>query len=686
MRSFRNSFARVALLALLLVLAPVSAQAQQVLGTIQGLVTDTDGGVLPGVTVTVLNSETGVDRVVVTDAAGFYRARPLQSGVYEVTAQLDGFATSRIDNVRLLLAQSVDIDLTLQVEGVEEIINVTAETPLVETSRSSAADYITEAEIEALPIQGRDFTDFALLTPTVQRDPDRGFITIAGQRGIYSGLNIDGTSAKSAFFGYGRGGEATENDGLVVAQDSVKEFQVVTSAFAPEYGANGGGYVNVITKSGTNTLRGSGFAFFTDDSLSEDLPSSPLDDFNNRDGSRDADEFERLNYGLSVGGPIVEDKTHFFISWDQTDRDEPFTRSIDTPGVYDAIITRGQSEPGFTDLVAGFDRESDGTATGLFTSSVDNLILFGKIDHEFTDKVSASLRANFTDYEQTSDFLDEESLKTEDTLSLVGSLLNLVGDSGVNEFRFQYAFDNLDRLSQRVGDPIEAQIRFRFGDFDSVGKFDFLPIFVEEEKLQVQNAFSYLSGNHDLKFGFDYQEDQLAQLFAGSLDGRYDFNSIEDFLNNNAARARINFGDVTFPNYDETQELLAIYAQDAWRVNDDLTVNYGLRYNATYNPDDLAHLFPEGRDIPDDDDNWAPRVGFAFTPGGSGRDVVRGGIGLFYGRTPSLLFASQVQSNGLFPNFGRITVSPGQTGFVPLGTPIDNENPPETAVSSPAYV
>ncbi|MEM1206505.1 MAG: TonB-dependent receptor [Acidobacteriota bacterium] len=684
MSSFRTHLLRLAVASLVLLL-PCAAQAQ-VFGVIQGFVTDSDGAALPGVTVEVRNSDTGSARTVFTDAAGFYKARSLASGPYSVTAALEGMQTTRREGVRLLVGQTLDINLELGIESVSEVITVTSDVPLVEVSRSSAASYVGELEIESLPIAGRDFKEFAFLTPTVQNDNSRGFITMSGQRGMYTGLNIDGTSAKSAFFGYGRGGEATENDGVVVAQDSVKEFQVIVNGFAPEYGANGGGYLNVITQSGTNTTRGSGFFFSRDDSLAEDLPSSPLDDMRGNDGSRPVDEFERENWGLSLGGAIVEDKTHYFVSYDHTTRDEPFTRDIRTAGVYDAILTRAQGEPAFAALVDGFERNPDGTATGLFLRSVDNLVLFGKLDQQINESNTLSLRVNYTDYERTSTYRDEESLKAEDTSSLVGSLVSLLGEASVNEFRIQVAEDNLDRLSERVGEPIEAQIRFRFGSRDSVGKFDFLPIFVEESKLQVQDNFSYLFGAHDLKFGFDYQEDDLAQLFAGSRDGRYDFLSVEDFLNNESSGARIYFGNVQFPNYDETQSLLGIYAQDSWKASDQLTVNYGVRYSATDNPDGLQHIFAEGREIPDDTNNFAPRAGFAYALGEDGRDVLRGGFGLFFGRTPSLLFASQLQQNGLFPNFGRVFVRPGDVGFVPLGTPIDNENPPLDAPNSPAFV
>ncbi len=673
------------------------AQAQE--SSIQGYVTDESNAALPGASVVVTNADTGISRELTTNAKGYYLAQYLQSGNYSVTASLEGMQTVKRENIRLLLGQALDVNLKLGVEKVTEAIVVTAESPLVEVSRTSAAAYVSEAEIEALPISGRDFKEFAFLAPTVQNDPVRGFVTMSGQRGIYSGMHIDGTDSKSAFFGYGRGGEATENDGLVVAQDSVKEFQVVTNGFNPEFGANSGGYINVVTKSGSNSLRGTAFYFFRDDSLAEDLPPSPLDRARGNTADRPVDEFERKNWGLSFGGPIKKDRTFFFFSLDQTERDEPFARSLGARGAYDAILLLGQTNPGLLNLIDGYTPNNDGvaapdplngrTASGLFVRSVDNLILFGKIDHQIGSSHTLSARANATDYDRESTFKDEESEKLEDTESWVLSLVSVLGSNAVNEVRIQLATDNLDRLSKRVGEPITAQIRFRGRDGSGsgqLGKFDFLPIFVEEEKLQFQETFSYLFGDHDLKFGVDYQQDDLKQLFAGSRDGRYDFNTIADFLANNASNVRIYYGDVTFPNYDETQTLTAIYAQDTWRPNEKLTVNYGFRWGRTDNPGDLPHLFPEGRNIPDDDDNFAPRFGFAYSPGGTGQDVIRGGIGLFFGRTPSLLFASQVQQNGLFPNFGRINVSPGDPAFVPFGQPINNENPPADSPNSPSYV
>ena len=660
--------------------------AQTITGTIEGYISDVEGGAIPGATVTATNQDTGIDRAVITDANGFYSAKALQVGTYTVAAELAGMQTTQQTDISVLVGQIKDINLTLEVESTSEVITVTSEAPIIEVSRSGAANYIDEVAIESLPTVGRDFTDFAILTPGVQRDTQRGFLTMAGQRGIYSGLSVDGADNKSAFFGYGRGGEATENDGLIVAQDTVRQFQVITNGFSAEYGRHGGAFVNVVTKSGTNEIKGSAFAFFRDDSMAEDIPSSPLDDFNDRDGSRPVDEFDTQNYGFSIGGPFQRDRTHYYFGIDQRDQDIPFSRSLRSTGAnstYDLIMKRAETEPGFAALVDGFDRNADGSATGLFLRSVNNQILFGKLDHQISDANLITVRANWTDYERESNYLDEESLKTEDTLSIIASMTSVVGSRGVNEFRIQSATDNLDRLSKRVGTPIEGQVRLRFAGFDSVGKFDYLPIFVEEAQLQIKNDFSYLFGAHDMKFGVDYSKDDLEQLFAGSRDGRYDFRSAEDFLNNNAYRARIWFGDSTYPNYDETQEALAFYGQDSLK-RDNLTINYGLRYTSTQNPDNLDHAFEEGRDIPDTQ-NLAPRFGFALASD-EGRSVLRGGIGFFFGRTPTLLFANQVQSNGVPPNYGRQYVGPGDNGYVPLGQPIDNENPPPGIIPAVSYV
>ena len=585
----------------------VPGAALQTLGTVQGFITDESGGALPGVTIELRDTERGQMRTTVTNGRGFFAVRSVPSGEYDLTASLAGFQTTRREGIGLLVGQILETDLQLALSGVAETVVVTAEAPLLEVGRGGAAGYVDEQEISSLPISGRDYVQFALLKPTVKVEPQRGGISLSGQRGINSGLTIDGADAKSAFFGYGRGGEATENGGLVVAQESVKEFQVVTSGYSAEAGRSGGGYINVVTKTGTNDFAGSGFLFFRDQRMVARLPQSPLDAHRGIDAADDryeVDEFERYNWGASFGGPIRRDRTHFFLSYDQTARSQPFIRDIRGAGQYDAI------QSVYPEVLSGFSPNGDGTASGQFVRETDNLILFGKLNHRLNDEHSFTLRYNFTDYARTSDYVAEESRKLERTHALVGSVVSLLGETGVNEFRVQYAYDDLDRLANLPDSAVQANFRIFEPSFGSFGKPWWLPIYVDEAKFEIQERFSFLAGNHEIRLGFDFSQDHLSEYFAGNADGRYDFNDVADFVNGDAARARIFFGDVSNPNFDITQQTLGFYLQDTWSPSARLTLNAGARWDGTFNPSGIEHVLPEGTSIPNDLDNVSPRAGF----------------------------------------------------------------------------
>ena len=673
--------AKSLLAAVLLALVFASTGSGQSLSTVQGFITDESGAAVPGVNVELVDLERGQSRTAVTNRQGFFALRALPSGEYDLVASLAGFQTTRQEHIHIHVGQVLEVDVQLGLASVAETVVVTADAPLLEVGRGGAAGYVDEEEIASLPISGRDFVQFALLKPTVKVEPQRGGISLSGQRGINSGLTIDGADAKSAFFGYGRGGEATENGGLVVAQESVKEFQVVTSGYSAEAGRSGGGYINVVTKAGTNDFAGTGFFFFRDQRMVSRLSQSPLDAHRGIDAGDDryeVDEFERYNWGASFGGPIVRDRTHFFLSYDQTARSQPFLRDIRGAGQYDAVLAR------YPDLVAGFSPNGDGTASGQFVRETDNLILFGKLNHRVNGEHSLTVRYNVTDYARKSDYVAEESRKLQRTHALVGSVVSLLGDTGVNEFRVQYAYDDLDRLANLPDSALQANFRIFEPSFGSFGKPWWLPIYVDEAKIEIQERFSFLSGNHEIRLGFDYSRDDLTEYFAGNADGRYDFDGVSEFMSGDAARARIFFGDVSNPNFDITQQTLGFYLQDNWSPSARLTLNVGARWDGTFNPDGIEHVLAEGTRIPDDLDNVSPRAGFVYALDAD--SLVRGGAGIFYGRTPTLLFFSAYSDTGVFPRYGNAVVSPGQTGFVPLGAGIDNANPPAGLIPALSYV
>ena len=597
--------------------APAAAQS---LASVQGFVSDATGASLPGVTIELVDPERGQRRTAVTNREGFFALRAVPSGEYDLVASLAGFRTSRREGVRLLVGQSFEVDLRLGLAAVEETVEVTGEAPLLEVGRTGAAGYVTGDEIANLPISGRDFVRFALLQPTVQVDA-RGRLSLSGQRAVNSGFTIDGADAKSAFFGFGRGGLAREGGGALVAQESVQEFQVVTSGYSAEAGRSGGGAMNVVTKSGTNDLAGSAVLFGRDDQLAARLPRSPLDaarGVSADDARYEVDEFRRYNWGASLGGPIRRDRTHFFVSYDQTAQHQPFLRDIRGRGHYDAVLAA------FPELVAGYRPNDDGTAaadpergrtaSGRFLRETDNLILFGKLDHRATDRQSLTLRYNFTSYGRVSDFVGEESRRFVRSHSTVGALVSVVGRSGVNELRVQYAYDDFDRRSHLPESALQASLRIYSPSFGFFGKPWWLPVTNQERKIEIQERFSFLSGNHELRAGFTLSHDRLSEFFAGNADGSYDFDTLGDFAAGNPARAVIFFGSMEDPNFVVSQQILGAYVQDSWSPNRRLTLQVGARWDATFNPGRIEHVLPAGRRIPDDLDNFSPRAGLVWSP------------------------------------------------------------------------
>ncbi len=304
----------------------------------------------------------------------------------------------------------------------------------------------------------------------------------------------------------------------------------------------------------------------------------------------------------------------------------------------------------------------------------DNLILLGKIDHRVSDAHALTLRYNFADYARVSEFVNEESRRFVVSQSAVGSLVSVVGDNGVNELRVQYANDAFDRRSHLPDSALQATFRIYSPSFGEFGKIPWLPVTNDERKLEVQERFSFLTGNHELRAGFTFSHDTLSEFFAGNADGNYDFDTIEDFTAGRPARATIFFGIMDNPNFEVAQQLLGAYVQDSWSPNRSVTLQIGARWDGTLNPGGIEHVLPEGRSIPDDLDNFSPRAGVVWSP--DPRSVVRAAAGIFYARTPSLLFSSAHSDTGIYPRYGSAIVLPGQTGFAPLGADIDNGNPP----------
>ena len=622
----------------LLVLAPAAAWAQSSVSTGQvfGTAKDPEGAVMPGVGIEAKNVDTGFSRNAVTDATGFYRIDLLPSGTYDVRADLPGFKSEVKRGVVVTLGSSVAVDFALQVSAVEEEIVVTAESPIVETTNPSMTSAVSDEAIANLPLDGRDFTNFVLLTPGATFSDEgqvaggRGGINI-GARGIQNSFNIDGANSQSSFFGEERGGTRPP---FTFSQSAIKEFQVLRSSYNLQFQATGG-VINAVTKSGTNEFHGEVFGYYTDDSLSEDYALLEEGD--------ETPPSEQLQYGFALGGPVVRDRLHFFTSLD--------TQDFETPK-YTAFNNFPEGREADFEALTGLNYEQE---TSNYPTTNDALVILLKLDWQLGDSHLLSGRYNYSDQEgvnQTSTFsntgLSNNGLEGNSFDSLVFTLNSVVSDDAFNEAFVQYAFEERPRLANTTAIP-EGGI---FSFAGTWGQNNFLPNWLDEERIQLVDNFTYYYGDHSLKVGanldFVSYDDGFFRYGGGSYlwrtwDGATGF--LDGGTPNTYTQAFSDYnGQVVFDT-----DYYAFYAQDDWRANSRFTLTYGLRYDLQDNPtpQETNPLWPDTGQIPTDTDNWSARVGFAWDLRGDGKQVVRGGLGRFYDNTPTLLLANAQLSNGV---------------------------------------
>src|SRR5262245_58291803 len=257
----------LALLTCAFLLIAATARAQSPTGTLDGIIVDQSGAVLPGVTVKVVSVRTGTTRTTVTDEKGMFRNPLLPVGDYELTAELNGFQLRKLSDLQVTVGQTLTLRVEMAVGSMSETVTVTGASPVVETGRTEVAWTVGEVAVQNLPVNGRNFIDFALLTPGVTRDVRTGDISFAGQRGTLNSLVVDGADNNNTFFGQAAGRTGSGRAPFQFSQDAVKEFQVNSNGYSAEYGRAGGAVINVVTKSGTNEYHGSLFEFYRHKSI-----------------------------------------------------------------------------------------------------------------------------------------------------------------------------------------------------------------------------------------------------------------------------------------------------------------------------------------------------------------------------------------------------------------------------------
>src|SRR5688500_1448897 len=368
-----KSLRRTGMLALAIMALSTAAFAQSAAtGNIEGLVTDASGGVLPGVTVVVRNIETNATREAVTDENGRYRASALEPGTYEVTVTLAAFQAKPVTNIAVLVGQTHAVDVQMRPAGVAETVTVSGEAPAIDTTRTDLSSVVGEKSIANLPINGRRWENFVLLTPGVTNDGGFGLVSYRGISGLYNNNTIDGVDNNQAFFSEARGRTRASYS---VSQSAIREFQVGVSNFSAEFGRAAGGTVNAVTRSGTNNNQGEAFYFIRDDKFMAREPFAAA-----------VPDERRQQFGLSAGGPIRHDKIFYFVNFDQQLRDFP---GFVTANNGEAFYASNCTAPG-CEATKNFFRAQE----GFFDRSGNNRILLGKIDTRLNDKHTLTLQYN----------------------------------------------------------------------------------------------------------------------------------------------------------------------------------------------------------------------------------------------------------------------------------------------------
>jgi len=602
------------------------AQSSVTTGELAGRVVDADQAVLPGVTVEVKNPATGLVRRAVTDTAGFYRIDLLPPGSYEVRVELAGFRPEVRQGVTVSLGAMVRLDFTLQIGAQAEEITVVADAPVVETTNPSVAAAVSADSIANLPLNGRDFLDFIALTPMTTTD-DNGRAHVAGQRGVQNSFNIDGANNQSNFFGEERG---TTRAPFTFSQGAIREFQVIPSSYNVQFGNASGGIINAITKSGTNELAGEVWFYLRNENMVED------DAF-----GREQSQFDQKQFGGALGGPILRDRLHYFVSYDGQRKDYPVFRKW-------MLFPAGREAEFEARTGLDFNKEQGSNQI----STDDNDVMLVKFDWQISPNHLAALRYNNSDYDGANG-TDTRYLNTGwsnngfengDFYSVVANLNSVFSSQAFNEVIVQYSDESRPRIPNVTGIP-EVQIRGFEANF---GQRNYLPNDLIEKHNQIKDNFSYFLGVHTLKAGFDYDAVKYDNWFPRYKSGQYTYSTWADFFDNKA----YSFTQAFYTNDGHAKfdvDYYAVYLQDEWRLKPGLTVTYGVRYDLQNNPTPPVTnpLEPRTGKVPDDTNNWAPRVGFAWDPVGDGKTVVRGGFGYFYDKTSTILLANALLNNGL---------------------------------------
>ena len=698
--------------AVLLLCISAFSQSQITTGVIQGTVMDQSGAVMPNANVEAKNLDTNFSRSTSTNADGRFVLLSLPPGAYVVSVSAQGFATLDQKNITLTIGQTLSLNLQMKVAAGSDHVEVTAAPPVVDTTGTESSSTLNGLTVGTTPILGRKFEDLLTLTPGVSivQGPDGDEINFSGQRGIFNNISLDGGDYTNGFFGEQVGGQRAAID---ITLDAVSEFQVVASGASAEFGRTAGGVVNVITKSGTNDVHGSLFHYQRLESLSSSTSDGkPLQDFS------------REQFGGTAGGPLKRDKMFGFVAFEQIFENlnrpnlgatigTPCPVTAPTIKVNEAAIN-GSADCQRLALLNFFKATLNDDEGQPVNHTIRNSALLGKYDWNLSSRNKLSASYNFDRSKNKNQTFDVPTYGTsangiEGTPALINAinanLFTTVSKTMLNEAHVTYSRENRGRAA--VSTAVPADTAMGFATTFRFGEPFFLAPNIDELfwRTQAKDNFSIVSGKHNIKFGGEWLHSDNSQVFRGFFNGRYIFDSVAGFLRYASPAAPGGFGPATtecsdktgkFVGYatgagncpagsttasplllylqggatglssippgfsDITNQNYAFFIQDKFQVRPNLTLNYGLRWEAQIFPDPVidpsktaygAYLsnpaFPSNGKIPNALNQWQPRVGFAWDVRSNQKSVLRASFGIYNASQNMLTQVGAITTNGV---------------------------------------
>ena len=607
----------------------VAAQQTVTSATLSGRVEDATDASVRGATIEAINLETNQHAIVISDSDGKFRFAYLQVGAYKLLVSAPGFA-SLTKGLTLTIGQAAYLELRVQVAGMAAQVQVAADAPLIETVRTQVAETIRPAEINSLPLNGRNYLDLALLVPAVSPTntgsnqrfaetsavPGQG-ISIAGQRNLDNSFIVDGLSAND---------DAADLTGTYYSQEVVREFQVITTGGIAEFGRASSGVVNIITKSGTNDWRGDLYGFLRNQRFDARNPLAPVKDL-----------LTQAQYGGTAGGPIKRARTFLFTNFEQTRRN------------YSAVVTVAPAAvTTINNRLNAINFRGPRIETGVVPAAFDTTNFFARVDHKLNDR--NQLSARYSLYHITAE--SSRSVGGLNTVSRGSGLddtdqtievsnITTINSRTLNEARFQFTHSRLDApINDTIGPAVSISGVANFGTATSS------PLARDIDLFEAIDNVSTQRGAHSLKAGVDILYNRVNIVFPGAIQGVYNFTSLNNFLTGNYSTFQQAFGA---PSQFQSNPNFGVFAQDEWRVRNNFTINAGLRYDVQWLPGPIQT----------DTNNLAPRLGLAWAPGDH-QTVIRASFGIYYDRIPLRATSNALQRDGT--KYIVAQFAPGQAG------------------------